>query len=145
VAFGAALALGAGAVHAEEKQRTKTAPREQPGREAAAKEISGRVVQASPSKLFLEHMGAVVEFNIASDAEFSGGNVQSSRDLAEGQEVKASFTVENNTTNVAKRISLAREAGAAAPHHGGSGSAGEPQTGSGAMGAPPSKRPAPHQ
>jgi hypothetical protein len=68
--------------------------------------MRGRVLQASPSRLFLEHMGAVVEFKIDSDAQFSGGGVKSAADLSEGQEVRASFTVENNTTNVAKRISV---------------------------------------
>lgn len=100
----------AGAAYADEQQRAPPA-----GREDAAgttsKEISGRVVQASPSKLFLEHMGAVVEFTIAPDAQFSGGNVKSSGDLSEGQEVRASFTVENKTSNVVKRISVAGEAG----------------------------------
>jgi hypothetical protein len=68
--------------------------------------MRGRVLQASPSRLFLEHMGAVVEFKIDSAAQFSGGGVKSAADLSEGQEVRASFTVENNTTNVAKRISV---------------------------------------
>jgi hypothetical protein len=104
-----------GSTNADERQRTKTAAREPAGGEASSKEITGRVLQAGPSKLFLEHMGAVVEFNIAPDAQFSGGTVRSSRDLSEGQEVRASFTVENKTTNVAKRISLTREAGAPSP------------------------------
>jgi hypothetical protein len=99
----------------DEQQGAKTAAPKPAGGEASAKEITGRVLLASPSKLFLEHMGAVVEFNIAPDAQFSGGKVGSSRDLSEGQEVRASFTVENKTTNVAKRISLAREAGAPSP------------------------------
>lgn len=103
-----ALVLFAGAAHGQDRAKTG-------GREEAAgtpsREISGRVVQASPSKLFLEHMGAVVEFNIASDAQFSGGKLTSSRDLSEGQEVRASFTIENKTSNVVRHISLAREAG----------------------------------
>ena len=110
LAFGAALVVGAGAVRADDKQKTRAATPEQAGEKAASKELSGRVVQASPSKLFVEHMGAVVEFNIASDAQFSGGNLRSGTDLKEGQEVRTSFTVENNTTNVAKRVTLAREA-----------------------------------
>ena len=109
VAFGATLVLGAGAAQADDKQKTRTATPEQAGEKAASKEISGRVVQAGPSKLFVEHMGAVVEFNIAADAQFSGGDIRSGMDLKEGQEVRTSFTVENNTTNVAKRVTLARE------------------------------------
>jgi hypothetical protein len=145
LACGAALVMGVGAAHADERQKAKAATPEQAGREAAAKEISGRVVQASPSRLFLEHMGAVVEFRIASDAQFSGGDVRSSSDLSQGQEVRASFTVENGTTNVAKRISLTREAGSAGPPHGGTGSATEPKPESGAVGAPPSERPIPQE
>jgi hypothetical protein len=149
LALGAALALGAGVARADERHGSKTTAREQAGetatgssatserassatgsvaREAATKEITGKVLQASPSKLYLEHMGAVVEFNIASDAKFSGGDFRSSRDLAEGQEVRASFTVENKTTNVAKEISLA-----------GSGAA-SGSTGSSAPGAVPGER-----
>ena len=109
LAVGAALVVGAGAVQADDKQKTRAAAPEQAGEKAASKEISGRVVQAGPSKLFVEHMGAVLEFNLASDAQFSGGNIRSGADLKEGQEVRTSFTVENNTTNVAKRVTLARE------------------------------------
>lgn len=110
----ALAALGyAGAAHAGGQHKSKTAgseaATEMTTKAEASKEISGRVIQASPSKLFLEHMGAVLEFDIASDAQFSG--VTSSRDLSEGQEVRASFTVENKTNNVVKRISLASEAG----------------------------------
>lgn len=141
IAAGAAFLLGAGAARADERQSTRSAGREQAageatsadatsrtseatskGSEGTSREITGRVLQASPSKLFLEHMGAVVEFNLK-DTEFSGGDLRSSRDLSEGQQVKASFTVENKTTNVAKRVSLAGEAGEAgkakpSPEHG---------------------------
>ncbi len=115
VALGAAFVLGAGAANAEESkagapQTGRSAAREQAGGEARAQEISGRVITASPTKLYLEHMGAVVEFNLR-DTEFSGGDVRSSRDLSEGQQVRASFTVENKTINVAKRVSLVGKAG----------------------------------
>ncbi len=134
IAVGAAFVLGTGAASADERQSTTSAGREETGGEAksagatsrtseatskaegTSREITGRVLQASPSKLFLEHMGAVVEFNLR-ETEFSGGDLRSSRDLAEGQQVKASFTVENKTTNIAKRVSLAGEAGTAKPSH----------------------------
>ncbi len=124
VGVGAALVLGAGEVRAGDKQKDKSAasePAKGAGSSGAAssgtassgtagvassQEMRGRVLQASPSRLFMEHMGAVVEFKIDSDAQFSGGNVKSASDLSEGQEVRASFTVENKTTNVAKRISV---------------------------------------
>src|SRR5215208_4131675 len=95
VACGAALVLGAGAAHANEGHKNKSAASERTGGTASSgaassgtassgtvstdaassKEIRGRVLQASPSKLFLEHMGAVVEFKLDSDAKFSGGDV----------------------------------------------------------------------
>ena len=132
IAVGAALVLGAGVAYADEHkhdQKGKSPTSERAGGAASsgtasgaassgttssgmaksdttAKEMSGRVLQASPSRLFLEHMGAVVEFKIDSDAQISGGNVKTAGDLSEGQEVRTSFTVENKTTNVAKRISV---------------------------------------
>jgi hypothetical protein len=109
IAFGAALVLAAGAGRADDKQKTGTATPGQGGERAASKELSGRVVQSGPSKLFVEHMGAVVEFNIAPDAQFSGGDIKSGSDLKEGQEVRTSFTVQNSTTNVAKRVTVAQE------------------------------------
>jgi hypothetical protein len=139
VAFGAALALGAGAAHADEKQKAETATREPAGVEAASKELSGRVVQAGPSKLFVEHMGAVVEFRLAPDAQFSGGDIRSGSDLKEGQEVRTSFTVENDTTNVAKRVTVAREAPGAAGQAPGQGAMPSgPQT---VPGTPPPREP----
>ena len=149
LAFVAALGVYAGAAHADEQQGAKTAGTEGAAAtsdqtEKTSREISGRVVQASPSKLFLEHMGAVVEFNIAPDAQFSGGNLTSSRDLAEGQQVRASFTVENKTSNVVKRISAgeAGSSGGAAPQpgHPAPGLPGHPPGTSGETGTP-----APHQ
>ncbi len=118
VAIGALVLLGGGLARADDKASTKSDAREKSGAEVQAKELSGRVVQASPSKLYLEHMGAVVEFNLE-NTEFSGGG--SSKDLAEGQQVRASFIVENKTTNIAKRVSVTTEAGTAKPAPGGAG------------------------
>src|SRR6266511_4129030 len=53
LAAGAAHVVGAGAVQADDKQKTRAAAPEQAGEKAASKEISGRVVQAGPSKLFV--------------------------------------------------------------------------------------------
>lgn len=106
LAFGAALLLRVGAAQADEQRAGQSASQGQSVQESAPREISGRVVEASPSRLFLEHMGVVMEFKIDPDAKFSGG-AQSSSDLAAGQEVRTSFTVENRTTNVAKKISVA--------------------------------------
>jgi hypothetical protein len=78
----------------------------------AARELSGTVVKADGKTLYLEHMGAVVPLKIDEETQFSGEGVKGSRDLSEGQEVRASFTVEDETTNVAQRITVA---GAAEP------------------------------
>jgi hypothetical protein len=115
-AIGAAVLLGGGAARADERKSATSAAGQQASGEGTSREITGRVLSAGPSKLYLEHMGAVVEFNLK-DTEFSGADLHSSRDLSEGQQVRASFTVENKTTNVAKRVSLASEAGTATPSH----------------------------
>lgn len=75
---------------------------------ASGRELSGKVVKADSRTLYLEHMGAIVPLKLDDKTEFAGEGLKSSRDLAAGQEVRASFTVEKETTNVATRISLAR-------------------------------------
>jgi hypothetical protein len=76
--------------------------------EAAAagekRELSGKVIRAEANTLYLEHMGAVILVEIGRGTRFSG--VPSAGELAEGQEVRASFTVRNDTKNVADSISL---------------------------------------
>lgn len=90
------------------------------GGTAETRELSGKVVKADSKTLYLEHMGAVFPLRIDEKTEFSGQGLSSSRDLSEGQEVRASFTVEK-TTNVARRISLASASGRAPPAAGSQG------------------------
>ncbi len=71
------------------------------------RELSGTVVKTDATTLYLEHMGAIVPLKIDEKTRFSGEGVKSSRDLTEGQEVRASFTVEDETTNVASRVAVA--------------------------------------
>jgi len=77
-------------------------------REGAAagekKELSGRVIKSEPNTLYVEHVGVVVPMEIGQETRFSG--VRSAAELAKGQEVRASFTVKNDTENVAESISL---------------------------------------
>lgn len=80
------------------------------GRASGARELMGRVVKTGPNVLYLEHMGAVVAFRITPKTEFTGLGARSSRDLAEGQQVLATFTVEGKTTNQASRIAATSEA-----------------------------------
>jgi hypothetical protein len=98
------------------------------------RQLSGTVVRADAGTLYLEHMGAIVPLKIDDKTEFSGEGVKSSRDLTEGQEVRASFTVKNETTNVADRIAVASASGR------------EPAGGTGSQGSPPGgteRRPGP--
>jgi hypothetical protein len=78
---------------------------------AGERELGGTVVKADSKTLYLEHMGAVFPLKIDDETEFSGAGVSSSRDLKEGLEVRASFTVEQKTTNLARRISVAGASG----------------------------------
>ena len=87
-------------------ERTERTP-QGGGAIAGERELSGTVVKADSRTLYLEHMGAVFPLKLDDRTEFSGAGVSSSRDLKEGQEVRASFTVEKKTTNVARRISVA--------------------------------------
>lgn len=70
---------------------------------SGSRELSGRVIRSDAGILYLEHMGAVVPVEIVSGTRFSG--IGSARELAAGQEVRASFTVTSETKNVAQAIS----------------------------------------
>jgi hypothetical protein len=91
---GASVLLGAAAARAAEGA---AAPAEK-------RELSGKVIRTEANTLYLEHMGAVVPVEIGRDTRFSG--IPSAGQLAEGQEVRASFTVRDDTKNVAHSISL---------------------------------------
>jgi hypothetical protein len=91
---GASVLLGAAAARAAEGA---AAPGEK-------RELSGKVIRTEANTLYLEHMGAVVPVVIGRDTRFSG--IPSAGQLAEGQEVRASFTVRDDTKNVAHSISL---------------------------------------
>jgi hypothetical protein len=108
--------------------------REMGGTAAGTRQLSGTVVKADAGTLYLEHMGAIVPLKIDDETEFSGEGVKSSRDLTEGQEVRASFTVKNETTNVADRIAVASASGRAPA---GTGSQGTPPGGTERRPRPP--------
>jgi hypothetical protein len=91
---GASVLLGAAAARAGEM--TGAAAGEK-------KELSGKVIKSENSTLYLEHMGAIVPIEFGGDTRFSG--VRSAGELTEGQEVRASFTVDD-TKNIADSISL---------------------------------------
>jgi len=78
---------------------------------ATGQELSGKVVKADRSSVFVEHMGAVVPLKIDKNTKFQGDTLKAAKDLKEGQEIRASFSVENKTSNVAKSIELSSEMG----------------------------------
>ncbi len=92
---GASVVLGAAAARAAERAGAAGGEK---------KELSGRVIKSEDNTLYVEHLGAVVPMEIGRETRFSG--VRTAAELAEGQEVRASFTVKNDTENVAESISL---------------------------------------
>jgi hypothetical protein len=104
-------------------------------RTAGQRELSGTVVKASKTMLYLEHMGAIVPMRIDEHTTVTGGGAKTPRDLVEGQVVRASFTVKG-TDNVADRITVA---GGRAPPSPGEGGDRTPD----AEGSPPDPRPDP--
>jgi hypothetical protein len=73
-------------------------------------ELTGKVVKVQGKTLYLEHMGAVVPLSIDSKTKFEEG-WKSAKDIKEGQQVRASFEVKNQTSNVAKSIGPSAETG----------------------------------
>jgi len=92
---GASVLLGAPSARAAEREGAAAGEK---------KELSGRVIKSEPNTLYVEHVGVVVPMEIGQETRFSG--VRSAAELAKGQEVRASFTVKNDTENVAESISL---------------------------------------
>ena len=119
----AALAFAAAGDEQTKAPKTGERSGQLGGTAARERELSGTVVKTDANTVYLEHMGAIVPMKIDASTQFSGAGVKSSRDLTEGQEVRASFTVKE-TTNVADRIT-----GSSAP--------GRPPAGSGTTGMTP--------
>ncbi|HEX9402667.1 MAG TPA: hypothetical protein VF912_21405 [Anaeromyxobacter sp.] len=92
---GASVVLGGPSARAAEREGAAAGEK---------KELSGRVIKSEPNTLYVEHVGVVVPMEIGQETRFSG--VRSAAELAKGQEVRASFTVKNDTENVAESISL---------------------------------------
>jgi hypothetical protein len=66
-------------------------------------ELTGKVVKAERNTLYLEHMGAIVPLQVQRDTKFEGEFTRL-RDVKEGQEIRASFEVKNQTKNVLKSV-----------------------------------------
>ncbi len=93
-----------GAAAGEKKELSGRVIKSEPNTLYVEKELSGRVIKSEPNTLYVEHVGVVVPMEIGQETRFSG--VRSAAELAKGQEVRASFTVKNDTENVAESISL---------------------------------------
>ncbi|WP_342380839.1 hypothetical protein NVS55_14340 [Myxococcus stipitatus] len=75
------------------------------------KELSGKVVKAESSKVFVQDaQGAVVTLDIDKSTMFTDPTLKKAKDLKEGQEIRASFEVKE-TKNMAKSISLSGTGG----------------------------------
>lgn len=73
--------------------------------EQMGNELTGRVVRSDPKMLYVNHMGFVVPLQINSQTKFEGTDLKSARDIKEGQEIRANFTIKNKTQNVATSVS----------------------------------------
>lgn len=76
--------------------------------QAEGKELSGKVVWAQGQKVYVEHMGAVVELRTDSQTQFSGEATRV-KDLKEGDEIRASFEVDKGIRN--KALSIEKTSG----------------------------------
>ncbi|MBI3180736.1 MAG: hypothetical protein HYZ28_01190 [Myxococcales bacterium] len=115
----AALTLVGSVAFAEEPQKEEKRTEErkmEPGMPATggageemrakmgATQITGEVVKLEKKTLYLEHMGAVIPFQLDKDVKFEG---LTRADLREGEQVRASFMVHNRTNNVVTTIARA--------------------------------------
>ena len=69
-------------------------------------ELTGRVVRVDNNMVWIDHLGAVVPLKIETGTKFESAGVTRAKDLKEGQEIRANFTVKDKTTNVATAIWL---------------------------------------
>ncbi len=79
--------------------------------EAMTNELSGKVVKAEMNTVWVEYSGAVIPLKVDANTHFEGANLKKAKDLKEGEEIRASFTVKNRTDNLAKTISLSSPTG----------------------------------
>ncbi len=83
-------------------------------------EIVGEVAKVEAKILYVRHMGAIVPLKISRETKLDGKSF-SRKDLKEGQEIRASFTVENLVNNVATTITTTDPgtggAGSVVPRH----------------------------
>jgi len=75
------------------------------GTQVGEKQIVGTVVRSSADELKLRTESGIIQLKVNRDTQFQDPNVKRVRDLKEGQQVRASFTIQKED-NVARSISL---------------------------------------
>ncbi len=105
----AAIALVTSSAALAEKRQQPQQQQEQIGAGGAGQaqmmgpqEITGEVVRVERNQLYLRHQGIIVPLRIEQKTQFGGGLTK--EQLREGQQVRASFTVQDQVNNVATRI-----------------------------------------
>jgi len=107
----------------------------------ASNEITGRVVKSNKKMVWVEHAGAVVPLKINKQTQFGDENLKRAQDIKAGDEIRASFEV-NNTDNVATNIQRSDGTLGSGSDSGGSGMDTGMDTGSD-MGSPDTLPPSP--
>ena len=79
----------------------------------AATELKGELVKMEGKTLYVKHMGAIVPLKFDKYTRFDD-----KKDLKEGTEVRASFTVKGKTTNLATSVSTQAGTGGSGPEQG---------------------------
>lgn len=65
-------------------------------------QLDGKIARASGTMVDVDYEGAIVPLKVDKDTQFTG--VKSVRELKEGDQIRASFRLENGTTNVATKV-----------------------------------------
>lgn len=80
------------------------------GTQAAQHTLTGNFVRADKGTLYVQQMGAIVPLKITAQTRFPGA-AQSARELKPGEEIRATFDIQNQTTNIARSVELANQSG----------------------------------
>jgi hypothetical protein len=78
------------------------------GQSGMGQELTGRVVKSDRKTVWVEHAGAIIPLKVDKSTQFTGTEQKRASDFKEGDEIRASFSVDK-TDNVATSIGLANE------------------------------------
>lgn len=114
-AFAALALVTAGVAFADEYGEKKQRTEQQPATGGAGEEmrpgammqqeLTGQVVKVEKNTLYLEREGVIIPFRLERGTKFEGAMTRA--DLKEGDQVRASFRVENEVNNVLTAVSKA--------------------------------------